>query len=194
MGEVINSSTVSTPSSSYSDSSFNENSLSTHETKSFLTEKFNINKLSKQTIMEKMTEIIEDVIEQKNCNQTKKNIFYSKHMPNISIYDYLARIEKYTKLENSSLILTLIYIDRIYNKRDLDLNKFNAHKLLFTAILIAMKYNEDKIYDMECYAKIGGISNKELNNLEYNFLILIDYDLFVEKEEYQNYCNYFRNN
>ena len=195
MCETTTSSVSSTSSSSSrSDSISKTYILEPYEIKNILSNKFNIKNLSKQTIIEKMTEIIEDSVEHKSYGQIKDSIFSNSTIPSISIFDYLVRIEKYTKLESSSLILALIYIDRIYDKNDFELNEFNIHKLLFTSIIVAMKYNEDRIYDMKCYSKVGGISIKTLTKLEYTFLELIDYDLFVEKEEYKNYCNYFRNN
>ena len=188
------SSTSSTPSSSRSDSISKTNILEPYEIKNILSNKFNIKNLSKQAIIEKMTEIIEDVVKHKSYGQIKDSIFCNSKIPSISIFDYLVRIEKYAKLESSSLVLALIFIDRVCDKNDFELNIFNIHKLLFTSIIVAMKYNEDRIYDMKCYSKIGGISIKTLTKLEYTFLDLIDYDLFVGKEEYKNYCDYFRNN
>ena len=46
-------------------------------------------------------------------NEFKKNSFDRDHMPKISIYDYLLRIQKYSNAENNTIILVIIYIDRI---------------------------------------------------------------------------------
>lgn len=192
MSETAYSLISSTSSSSYSDSTSKESPLESHEIKKFLPKRFNIKNLPRQEVIEKLTVFIEDFIELTFDCQTKNNIFYNSKIPDISIFDYLTRIGKYTSLENSTLVLALIYIDRICGKRDFELNKFNIHKFLFTAIMVAIKYNEDKIYDIKCFSKIGGISGRTLNKLEFHFLELIDYELFVQKEEYKNYCDYFR--
>ena len=98
-------------------------------------------------------------------NKTQGAIFTCTIIPNISIYDYLKRIVKYTNVEQSTLIIALIYIDRIC-QNNYFINEHNIHKLLFTSILIAIKYNEDDFYKNEYYAQIAGVGVKELFRME----------------------------
>ena len=49
--------------------------------------------------------------------------------------------------------------------------------------------NEDKIYKNEYYSSIAGISLKELNLIEYNFLIILDFQIFIP----ENIFNYYKN-
>ena len=53
--------------------------------------------------------------------------------------------------------------------------------------MLAIKYNEDDYYSNKYYAKVGGINLDELNSLEYNFLILLDFDVFIDEETYEKY-------
>ena len=53
--------------------------------------------------------------------------------------------------------------------------------------MLAIKYNEDDYYSNKYYAKVGGINLDELNSLEYNFLILLDFDVFINEETYEKY-------
>ena len=46
-------------------------------------------------------------------------------------------------------------------------------------MVIAIKFNEDEFYSSEFYAKLGGISKAEMNFMEYEFLSMIDFNLFV---------------
>lgn len=117
----------------------------------------------------------------------KKNKFTSKTLPKISLSDYLNRIWKYSKIDESTLILSLIYIDRLCAKTKLALTDFNVHRLILTSFLIAVKYNEDKFFSNVFYAKLGGMNVNELNNLEEKFIVCICFDLFVDSEEYQQY-------
>ena len=127
--------------------------------------------------------------------QKKENSPFSReHAPKISLFDYLLRIQKYSGIENSTLILSLIYIDRICSKKGIVLTKYNIHRLLFTAILISIKYNEDVIYDNSFFSKIGGITLHELVVLENEFLKIIDFELFVSDEVYQKYYEYLNYN
>ncbi len=54
-------------------------------------------------------------------------------------------------------------------------------------MIIAIKYNEDNFYSSEIYAKLGGVTLKELNYLEFQFLILIKFSLFVDKDLFDKY-------
>ena len=61
---------------------------------------------------------------------------------------------------------------------------------MLTAILSAIKYNEDDFYSNTYYAKVGGISLQEINNLESEFLSLINFNLWIDLEIYTKYQNY----
>ena len=120
--------------------------------------------------------------------------FKRDYVPKISLFDYLYRIQKYTGVENSTLILALIYIDRICSKKQVTLTKYNIHRLLFTSIIIAIKYNEDTKYDNVFYSKIGGVSTNELLQLEGAFLKIINFELFVRDDLYKKYNDYLNYN
>ena len=147
-----------------------------------------------ESLIEKISDTIEYIIEENTKSKKDINVFCTRKNPNISLKDYLTRIQKYTNLEDSTLIISLIYIDRILNATDIELNNYDIHKLVFTAIIIAIKYHEDEIYNHSFYAKVGGISGKELNKLEYYFLSFIDFNLFVGADEFKNYCRYLHKN
>ena len=116
------------------------------------------------------------------------DIFNNDEIPNISIYNYLSRIVEFTNCEDNILILSLTYLNQII-KKNINLTVFNIHKFLFAGILLAIKMNEDKIYKNEYYSSIAGISLKELNLIEYNFLIILDFQIFIP----ENIFNYYKN-
>lgn len=55
------------------------------------------------------------------------------------------------------------------------------------ALVIAVKVQDDDYYRNDYYAKIGGISLKELNNLEKEMLQLLNFELFISFELYNTY-------
>ena len=147
----------------------------------------------RQILLKEISTTLNSIIQEsnKNKNQHKDNSLFSRQqIPKISIFDYLLRIQKYSGIEESTIIISLIYIDRICKKKGIVLSKYNIHRLIFTAILIAIKYNEDIIYDNLYYSKIGGVTKKELLILENEFLQLIDFNLFVSNKIYQKYYEY----
>ena len=114
--------------------------------------------------------------EPKNLNLNIQKPFTTKSSPDISIKDYLERLAKFSKMEESTLILTLIYIDRIGNYTNFQLTYENIYKLILASH-----------YSIDTYAKIGGVSRSELAYLEFHFLIIINFDLNVDKRLYNKY-------
>ena len=121
------------------------------------------------------------------------SVFSANFIPNISIYDYLERIKTYSKAEKSTLIICLIYIDRLCNKAKITLTYYNIHRILFSAVLMSIKYNEDCYYDNKYYSQIAGVKLKELKILEYNFIKLLNCELYVSRELYDKYQIYLDN-
>lgn len=116
----------------------------------------------------------------------------TKKIPSISIKQFFERIVKYTKLENSTLVLILIYIDRLCDIKKFRLNYYNIHKIIVAAMIIAIKYNEDDYFDSIFYSKVGGVSIKELDKLEYQMLALINFELYVSEAVFNKYNNYIK--
>lgn len=155
------------------------------------------------TLLENINLILLSIIGEnknlKNYNEEttkqKKLVFYSSEIPSISIKYYLYRIQSLSQVEDNTLILSLIYIDRICEKASIILTEFNIYRILFISILISIKYNEDKFYENKFYAKIAGISDKELRKLEIHFLKLIKFELYANKSLFEKYKNYiYKNN
>ena len=146
------------------------------------------------SISSALTLILEENKKLKNYKEMvekqSKMIFSSKSIPSISLYDYLKRIQKYTQLERSTLIITLILIDHICERAHLTLTYHNIHRILFGSILISIKYNEDSIYDNLFYAEIGGVKLNELKMIEYSFLVLSNFKVNVKIEEFEHYKKY----
>ena len=113
--------------------------------------------------------------------------FMTMTIPSMPIKDYLLRLSQFANINESTIILILIYIDRICKINNFQLNFRNIYKLIISSMIIAIKYNEDHFYSKEVYAKLGGVTMKELNYLEFQFLILIKFSLFVEKDLFDKY-------
>ena len=149
--------------------------------------------LTLETISDLLTDICEENTGDRDTNTPNLiKPFLSKSIPAISIKNFFERIVKYTKIENSTLILVLVYIDRLCDKQKFRLNYFNIHKIIISAMIIAIKYNEDEYYDQNFYSKVGGITIKELQKLEHAILTLLNFDLFVNETLFNKYYNYIQ--
>ena len=148
------------------------------------------NKLLLKKISDLLTGICDENKKEKNLFYKPLKVFYSLNIPLISIKDYLEHIYECTKINSSTLILILIYIDRICNINKIKLSYYIIHKLILGSMLIAIKYNEDVIFPYKDYAKIGGVSLSEIFILEYNFIIFINFNLFITEELFNKYNDY----
>ena len=146
-----------------------------------------------ETISFSLLEIITKNKEKKNYKEKiksqKKSLFTSKKIPNISIGDYLTRIKKFTLINDSTLIICLIYLDRYLKMNKIILTEFNVHRIFFSSLLLAIKYNEDNFYTNKFYSNVSGLKCSELNKLELKFSTEIKFDLFVDKNLYEKYKN-----
>ena len=136
------------------------------------------------TILEKNKTLknYKDIIKRQSSNN-----FSAKTIPNITIKDYLIRIQNYSEVEKSTLIMSLILIDKMCRKSEILLTHYNIHRILFSAVLISIKYNEDSYYDNTFYSQIAGVKPNELQLLEYTFLEYHDFNVFVKDYEYEQY-------
>ena len=121
----------------------------------------------------------------------KSDIFFLNHIPQISIEDYIKRILKYTQMNISSLILAIIYIDKMCEKNSYILCFNNIHRLILSSCLLSIKFNEDISFHNDLYARISGESVENVNQLEYEFYVLLNFSLFVDYNYYEKYFEYF---
>ena len=141
-------------------------------------------------ISDLLTDICEESTSNKDTNGPIIKHFISKKIPSVSIRSYLERL---SKIENNTLLLILIYIDRVCEINKFRLNYFNIHKMILGGMLVAIKYNEDDYFSNSFYAKVGGVTKKEIDTLEYEFLSLIDFNLYVSEELFIKYYEYKKN-
>eukprot|EP00826_Nyctotherus_ovalis_P010161 TRINITY_DN126_c0_g1_i2.p1 TRINITY_DN126_c0_g1~~TRINITY_DN126_c0_g1_i2.p1 ORF type:complete len:173 (-),score=20.14 TRINITY_DN126_c0_g1_i2:160-678(-) len=114
--------------------------------------------------------------------------FNSKELPPISLGNYVERANKYICCEDPIYIIVFLYIDRLVERHPRFLiNSFNAHRLIFTAIVIADKLYSDHCLTNQQYARIGGYRLEDLNKLEWDFLSLIGLNANVTEEQYGIY-------
>ncbi|XP_044466747.1 cyclin-U1-1-like [Mangifera indica] len=117
------------------------------------------------------------------------NAFHGVRAPSISIAKYLERIYKYTNCSPSCFVVGYVYIDRLLHKHpDSLVISLNAHRLLVTSVMVASKMIDDMHYNNAFYARVGGVSNAELNKLELELLFLLDFGVSVSSRVFESYC------
>lgn len=95
---------------------------------------------------------------------------------------------KYMNASPSVYVYSLLLLDRAqeYNP-NFTIHKKNIHRLLLVSNLLAAKYLDDLYYKNSFYAMVGGVSLKVLNELEVEFLSLINFNCHFERGTYDSY-------
>ena len=157
---------------------------------------FNNNTINENTkkIIKRISDLFSNICQENTKEFNKETNSITKPFlsinPLISINDYLERLYKYSKINISTVILILIYIDRISNINKFKLTYYIIHKLILSSMVVAIKYNEDEYFSIKYYSKLGGVTKTEMIFLEYYFVSLINFNLFVDKELFNKYDDY----
>ena len=140
--------------------------------------------------------LVQRLLDQQNGNKSEQGIdrkqtesFFHSMVPSpMSIGTYLERVAAFTMCSGESLILALIYLDRIvkYNP-EFVINSHSIHRLLLTSVVVATKFHDDHLFKNSFYARVGGVELQELNFLEREFLAMIQYDVALGIEESYSY-------
>jgi len=65
--------------------------------------------------------------------------------------------------------------------------------LALAAITCLSKCYNDVFYSNQLIAQVGGVSLEELNNIELDFLTLMNWDIHISEEEFNFYYTGFKN-
>jgi len=119
---------------------------------------------------------------------SKKTCFDSSSVPQLGVREYLERLQRYVLCSEEAFILSLVYVDRLVQRRShVAVTGLSAHRLALTSLVVALKFQDDAFYTNSYYAKIGGVSLEELNYLEIEFIKSLDWKLTVDPVEYDTY-------
>ena len=147
-------------------------------------------------LIDSVSSLIEDTIKRNIIKNklSKKTVFFCEDSKilDISIYNYIYFIYTYLNLELSSIILTLISINRFLEINKDHLSKNNFYKLFITSCFLNSKINEEPSFNYDFYAKAGRIDKDELIFLENEYFKMIDYKLFVNDDIYQRYYDFIK--
>eukprot|EP00826_Nyctotherus_ovalis_P038040 TRINITY_DN352_c0_g1_i11.p1 TRINITY_DN352_c0_g1~~TRINITY_DN352_c0_g1_i11.p1 ORF type:complete len:166 (+),score=11.35 TRINITY_DN352_c0_g1_i11:102-599(+) len=141
-------------------------------------------------ILERVTMSLESRVTAEQSDETSLSVYFeSTEAPKVTIVEYLARIRLYTRCSDSCFALAFIYIDRVLKKNPLfGLNPRKIHRLVLSAIVVAVKYLDETCANNKAYSIVGGISVDELNFLEILLISLLELELYIDPGTYYKYC------
>ena len=105
-----------------------------------------------------------------------------------TIFEFCANIMLLTKIEKESIIVALIYIERLIFNTGLLINSRNWRKIIFTALIMASKiWDDDSLENLHFSQIFTHLKIGEINLLERNFMEMINYNLFIKFSEFMKY-------
>ena len=142
--------------------------------------------LYENTIISNMASIFFNLVDYNTRHKyhaDKKDILFSKRIPNFSIEDFLIRVVTYSKIELSTLLSMYIYSMRLITRNEIVLRYSNVYKIILGACVLSVKFNEDSKFPFSYYAKIGGMTVSELSEVEFSIYTRLNFELFVNEDE-----------
>ncbi|KAL0080743.1 cyclin [Phycomyces blakesleeanus] len=114
------------------------------------------------------------------------------HKPVASLTTFLRHILKYSRTTHSTLQLAIFYLFRARTK--IQKNKQDGvascgRRMFLAALICAHKYLQDKTYKNVAWSKVSGLKVAHVNVAEKTMLQLLDWQLHVKKETYDQWLS-----
>ena len=114
--------------------------------------------------------------------------FHSRAPPGISVKDYLQRLTTHATLPPPILLSMVYYIDRLCALYPaFTISSLTVHRFLITSATVASKGLSDSFWTNNTYARVGGVSLKELALLELEFLWRVEWRIVPKPEVLEDY-------
>ncbi|EUC38503.1 hypothetical protein COCCADRAFT_783 [Bipolaris zeicola 26-R-13] len=114
--------------------------------------------------------------------------FHSRAPPGISVRDYLSRLIVHATLSPPILLSMVFYVDKLCAMYPaFTISSLTVHRFLITAATVAAKGLSDSFWTNSLYARVGGVSVRELALLELEFLRKLDWRIVPKPEVLVDY-------
>ena len=102
--------------------------------------------------------------------------------------DYLSRLIVHATLSQAILLSMVYYIDRLCALYPgFTISSLTVHRFLIAAATVAAKGLSDSFWTNNTYARVGGVSIRELALLELDFLEKMDWRIVPQPEVLDDY-------
>ncbi|KZT09059.1 uncharacterized protein LAESUDRAFT_675644 [Laetiporus sulphureus 93-53] len=103
---------------------------------------------------------------------------------------FMQKVLETTQVSQSVIVLSLHYIYRMKAR-----NRFTSgqpgseYRVAIAALMMANKFVDDNTYTNKTWSEVSGIDLAEINKMEKEFLLGIDFGLYVDKSTYDSWLN-----
>eukprot|EP00300_Choanocystis_sp_HF-7_P008640 c1601_g1_i2.p1 GENE.c1601_g1_i2~~c1601_g1_i2.p1 ORF type:complete len:202 (+),score=42.51 c1601_g1_i2:81-686(+) len=126
---------------------------------------------------------ISHFIESLCCPNSIDSEFKCITPPPIHLLDYVDRLITFSQCSQNVPYVTAVLLARLQSKLPNLFCAFSAHKLFATALVIAIKLEDDIHFTNTFYADCAGVCLLEINYLEGLYLHLLGYSVFVHPDD-----------
>ncbi|GLB36793.1 putative cyclin [Lyophyllum shimeji] len=103
---------------------------------------------------------------------------------------FMQKLLETTQVSQSVIVLSLHYIYRLKDR-----NRFtpaqpgSEFRIAVAGLMMANKFLDDNTYTNKTWSEVSGIDLAEINRMEQEFLIGVDFNLYVDKPTYESWLN-----
>lgn len=122
-------------------------------------------------------------------------VFWQPHAMKITIEDVFVIVAQKGEASHETLLYAVIYLIRMYNHHcnnpSFRMTVYNIERLLMACILLAHKFCDEDVFNNDVWAAMLPVSVKEMNLMELEAVNLVRFDLYVTREQYQQFMKEF---
>ena len=116
-------------------------------------------------------------------------VFHCRFPPSITVEAYFKRIVARCRIEVPVAVCAFIYIDRVYRSGRCSPNALTFHRVMAASMWLSLCYLEDQPPSLDVYGMAAGLSLKEMARLVRFALEVLEWQVFVSKEEWYAYSS-----
>eukprot|EP00917_Polyrhabdina_sp_WS-2016_P008484 GHVP01019023.1.p1 GENE.GHVP01019023.1~~GHVP01019023.1.p1 ORF type:complete len:1096 (-),score=156.61 GHVP01019023.1:117-3404(-) len=119
--------------------------------------------------------------------------FHGVTVPKASVLQYCQHLQCSGQLQPETFVIAYIYVNRILEKHINIVNSLTVHRFVVGLLVVAAKFFEEVFLTNKAFSKYCGIQAQELNQLEELVLKMLQWNLYVNEEEYEESRRFLSN-
>ncbi|KAG5643051.1 hypothetical protein DXG03_001629 [Asterophora parasitica] len=103
---------------------------------------------------------------------------------------FMQKLLETTQVSHSVIVLSLHYIYRLKDRnRFTPAQQGSEFRIAVAGLMMANKFLDDNTYTNKTWSEVSGIDLTEINRMEREFLMAVDFNLYVDKATYESWMN-----